>query len=245
MAHRAQGLRRDCYAAVDIGASSGRVVVGFVEDGLIRLEEVHRFDNRQVRRNGHDCWDVELLSSELVRGLALCKEAGFAPKSVGIDTWGVDFVLLDAEDNLVGDAVAYRDSRTAGMYEVADAIMAPEELYRRCGLQRQPFNTIYQLLALQREHPEQLEAADSFLMIPDYLNFLLTGEKAIEYTNASTTGLLNAETGAWDETVMEAFDIPRRLFRNVTHAGACLGPVRPRDRPRHRLRHARGAAGHP
>ena len=227
MAHRAQGLRRDCYAAVDIGASSGRVVVGFVEDGLIRLEEVHRFDNRQVRRNGHDCWDVELLSSELVRGLALCKEAGFAPKSVGIDTWGVDFVLLDAEDNLVGDAVAYRDSRTAGMYEVADAIMAPEELYRRCGLQRQPFNTIYQLLALQREHPEQLEAADSFLMIPDYLNFLLTGEKAIEYTNASTTGLLNAETGAWDETVMEAFDIPRRLFRNVTHAGACLGPVRP------------------
>ena len=113
MAHRAQGLRRDCYAAVDIGASSGRVVVGFVEDGLIRLEEVHRFDNRQVRRNGHDCWDVELLSSELVRGLALCKEAGFAPKSVGIDTWGVDFVLLDAEDNLVGDAVAYRDSRTA------------------------------------------------------------------------------------------------------------------------------------
>ncbi|MFR2588781.1 MAG: rhamnulokinase, partial [Adlercreutzia equolifaciens] len=227
MAHRAQGLRRDCYAAVDIGASSGRVVVGFVEDGLIRLEEVHRFDNRQVRRNGHDCWDVELLSSELVRGLALCKEAGFAPKSVGIDTWGVDFVLLDAEDNLVGDAVAYRDSRTAGMYEVADAIMAPEELYRRCGLQRQPFNTIYQLLALQREHPEQLVAADSFLMIPDYLNFLLTGEKAIEYTNASTTGLLNAETGAWDETVMEAFDIPRRLFRNVTHAGACLGPVRP------------------
>ena len=227
MAHRAQGLRRDCYAAVDIGASSGRVVVGFVEDGLIRLEEVHRFDNRQVRRNGHDCWGVELLSSELVRGLALCKEAGFAPKSVGIDTWGVDFVLLDAEDNLVGDAVAYRDSRTAGMYEVADAIMAPEELYRRCGLQRQPFNTIYQLLALQREHPEQLEAADSFLMIPDYLNFLLTGEKAIEYTNASTTGLLNAETGAWDETVMEAFDIPRRLFRNVTHAGACLGPVRP------------------
>lgn len=163
----------------------------------------------------------------------------------GIDTWGVDFVLLDAEDNLVGDAVAYRDSRTAGMYEVADAIMAPEELYRRCGLQRQPFNTIYQLLALQREHPEQLEAADSFLMIPDYLNFLLTGEKAIEYTNASTTGLLNAETGAWDETVMEAFDIPRRLFRNVTHAGRVLGARAPRDRPRHRLRHARGAAGHP
>ncbi len=230
MAQNAQSAppaRTDCYAAVDIGASSGRVVVGFVEDGLIRLEEVHRFDNRQVRRDGHDCWDIELLHKELVRGLARCKEAGFAPKTVGIDTWGVDFVLLDADDNLVGDAVAYRDGRTAGMYEVADAIMAPEELYRRVGLQRQPFNTIYQLLALQREHPEQLEAADTFLMIPDYLNFLLTGVKAVEYTNASTTGLLNAETGAWDEAVMEAFSIPRRLFRNVTHAGASLGPVRP------------------
>ncbi|MEC4294179.1 rhamnulokinase, partial [Adlercreutzia shanghongiae] len=227
MAQEALGVRADCYAAVDIGASSGRVVVGYVEDGRIRLEEVHRFDNRQVRRGGHDCWDLELLSSELVRGLARCKEEGFAPKSVGIDTWGVDFVLLDAEDNLVGDAVAYRDARTGGMYEVADAIMAPEELYRRTGIQRQPFNTIYQFLALQRENPEQLETADAFLMIPDYLNFLLTGVKAVEYTNASTTGLLNAETGAWDETVMEAFGIPRRLFPNVTHAGACLGPVRP------------------
>lgn len=148
MAHSARDLRRDCYAAVDIGASSGRVVVGFVEDGRIHLEEVHRFDNRQVRRGGHDCWDIDLLYGELVRGLALCKEAGFAPKSVGIDTWGVDFVLLDADDNLVGDAVAYRDERTQGMFEVADAIMSPEELYRRTGIQRQPFNTIYQFLAL-------------------------------------------------------------------------------------------------
>ena len=227
MAHSARDLRRDCYAAVDIGASSGRVVVGFVEDGRIHLEEVHRFDNRQVRRGGHDCWDIDLLYGELVRGLALCKEAGFAPKSIGIDTWGVDFVLLDADDNLVGDAVAYRDERTQGMFEVADAIMSPEELYRRTGIQRQPFNTIYQFLALQRENPEQLEAAETFLMIPDYLGFLLTGEKALEYTNASTTGLLNAETGAWDETVLARFNIPRRLFRNVTMAGACLGPVKP------------------
>lgn len=221
------GVRRDCYAAVDIGASSGRVVVGFIQDGRICLEEVHRFDNRQVRLHGHDCWDIDLLFGELVHGLARCKERGFAPKSVGIDTWGVDFVLLDAEDNLVGNPVAYRDERTQGMFEVADAIMAPEELYQRTGIQRQPFNTLYQFLALQRQNPEQLEAAESFLMIPDYLGFLLTGEKAIEYTNASTTGMLNAETGAWDETVLAAFDIPRRLFRNVTMAGACLGPVKP------------------
>ena len=133
----------DCYAAVDIGASSGRVVVGYLEDGLIRLEEVHRFDNRQVRLNGHDCWDLGLLGTELLRGLARCREAGFAPKTVGIDTWGVDFVLLDADDNLVGDAVAYRDARTNGMYEVADAIMAPEELYRRVGLPISEFFTCH------------------------------------------------------------------------------------------------------
>ncbi len=132
-----------------------------MEDGLIRLEEVHRFDNRQVRRNGHDCWDVELLSSELVRGLALCKEAGFAPKSVGIDTWGVDFVLLDADDNLVGDAVAYRDSRTGWHVRGGRCHHGPRGAVPPLGLQRQPFNTIYQLLALQREHPEQLEAAET------------------------------------------------------------------------------------
>ena len=232
MAQQAQGARTDCYAAVDIGASSGRVVVGYLEEGLIRLQEVHRFDNRQVRRDGHDCWDLDLLSSELLRGLARCREAGIAPKTVGIDTWGVDFVLLDADDNLVGDAVSYRDGRTAGMYAVADAIMAPEELYRHCGLQRQPFNTIYQLLALQREHPEQLEAADTFLMIPDYLNFLLTGQKAVEYTHASTTGLLNAETGAWDEAVMAAFRCcPRWPRPSATSRAWCCRPPMTRAAP--------------
>lgn len=125
MAHRAQGLRRDCYAAVDIGASSGRVVVGFVEDGLIRLEEVHRFDNRQVRRNGHDCWDVELLSSELVRGLALCKEAGFARNRWASTPGASISCCWMPRTTWWAMPVAYRDSRTAGMYEVADAIMAP------------------------------------------------------------------------------------------------------------------------
>lgn len=153
MAHSARDLRRDCYAAVDIGASSGRVVVGFVEDGRIHLEEVHRFDNRQVRRGGHDCWDIDLLYGELVRGLPCARRRGSRRNPSASTPGGVDFVLLDADDNLVGDAVAYRDERTQGMFEVADAIMSPEELYRRTGIQRQPFNTIYQFLALQRENP--------------------------------------------------------------------------------------------
>lgn len=215
----------DCYAAVDIGASSGRVVIGTVHDGRIELTEIHRFDNIQKRCDGHDCWDIEMLFRETVAGLAKCKEAGYTPKTVGIDTWGVDFVLLDENDQLIGNAVAYRDDRTDGMYSVADRIMAPDAVYRRTGIQRQPFNTIYQLIALKREHPEQLEQAKSFLMIPDYLAFLLTGTKVNEYTNASTTCLLNARTQQWDEVLLDTFDIPKEMFCEVVMPGTDLGQV--------------------
>ena len=215
------------FVAFDLGATSGRTILGSLRDGELVLKELTRFPNAILPLGGHYYWNIFSLYEHLCEGLRAAAREGVEITSVGIDTWGVDFVLLDADDNLVGDAVAYRDERTSGMFEVADAIMSPEELYRRTGIQRQPFNTIYQFLALQRENPEQLEAAETFLMIPDYLGFLLTGEKALEYTNASTTGLLNAETGAWDETVLARFNIPRRLFRNVTMAGACLGPVKP------------------
>lgn len=219
--------RSDCYAAVDIGASSGRVVLGAVRNDRIELTEIHRFDNIQKRIDGHDCWDIEMLFHETVAGLAKCKEAGFTPKTVGIDTWAVDFVLLDDQDQLIGNAVAYRDERTNGMYSVADRIMAPDAVYRRTGIQRQPFNTIYQLLALKQEHPEQLEQAKTFLMIPDYLAYLLTGTKANEYTNASTTCLLNARTQDWDETILDTFDIPKDIFCEVIMPGTDLGAVSP------------------
>ena len=217
----------NCYAAVDIGASSGRVVVGTVQDERIELTEIHRFDNIQKRSGGHDCWDIEMLFRETVAGLAKCKEAGFTPKTIGIDTWGVDFVLLDKDDQLIGDAVAYRDDRTNGMYSIADRIMAPDAVYRRTGIQRQPFNTIYQLIALKREHPEQLEQAESFLMIPDYLAFLLTGTKVNEYTNATTTCLLNARTQQWDSVILDAFGIPQEMFCDVVMPGTDLGVVKP------------------
>lgn len=217
----------NCYAAVDIGASSGRVVIGTVNEGQIELTEIHRFDNIQKRINGHDCWDIDMLFRETVAGLAKCKEEGFTPKTIGIDTWGVDFVLLDENDHLIGEAVAYRDERTNGMYSVADRIMAPDAVYRRTGIQRQPFNTIYQLLALKREHPEQLAQAKSFLMIPDYLAFLLTGTKVNEYTNATTTCLLNARTQQWDQVILDAFGIPSDMFCKVVMPGTDLGPVLP------------------
>ncbi len=219
---------RAAYAAVDIGASSGRVLMGWVEDGTMRQEEVYRFDNLQHRRDGHDCWDVEVLFDHVLRGLKAAKEqTGAVPASIGIDTWAVDFVLLDAEDRLVGNAVAYRDDRTQGMYEVADALMSPQEVYARTGIQRQPFNTVYQLLALKREHPEQLEAARALLMIPDYLHFRLTGRKTCEYTNATSTSLLNARTQQWDAEILDAMGLPREIFLAPSMPGTVVGALAP------------------
>lgn len=216
------------YAAVDIGASSGRVLMGWIDEGTLRLEEVHRFDNNQRRVDGHDCWDVEELFDQVVKGLKAAREkTGVVPSSIGIDTWAVDFALLDETGALVGDTVAYRDDRTKGMYEVADSLMSAREVYARTGIQRQPFNTIYQLLALKREHPEQLEVARTLLMIPDYLNYRLTGKMACEYTNATSTSLLNARTHDWDDEVIEAMGLPRRLFLTPSMPGMELGALTP------------------
>ena len=217
------------YAAVDIGASSGRVLMGWLDDAKkMRLEEVYRFDNVQKRVNGHDCWDVEELFQHVVAGLKAAKDkTGVVPTTIGIDTWAVDFVLLDGACNIVGDTVAYRDDRTKGMYEVADALMPAEDVYARTGIQRQPFNTIYQLLALKREHPEQLEAARTLLMIPDYLNFRLTGKKLCEYTNATSTSLLNARTRDWDEEILDAIGLPRGIFLTPTMPGKLVGTLKP------------------
>ncbi len=211
------------YLAIDIGASSGRHILGHVEDGKLHLEEVYRFDNLQIHKNGHNCWDMDNLWNGIIRGLKACKEAGKIPYTIGIDTWAVDFVLLDEKDAVIGDAVAYRDSRTEGMKELVNAAIPAEELYARTGIQYQPFNTIYQLTALKREHPEQLAKANRFLMIPEYFNFLLTGVKCNEYTNATSTNLVNAESKTWDREVMEKLGIPTSIFGELSMPGTVLG----------------------
>lgn len=220
------------HLAVDIGASSGRHVLGHVEDGRIVIEEMYRFENRQVRRGGHDCWDVQMLFDNIVAGMAACREAGKVPATVGIDTWGVDFVLVDEDGKLVGDAVAYRDDRTQGIPEEVDRFASPSRIYHDCGIQRQAFNTIYQMVALKREHPEQLEAASRFLMVPDYFNYLLTGVMANEYTNATTTNMLNARTKDWDVELLEEFGIPTDLFEKPLMPGITLGTFTPEVRER-------------
>lgn len=218
------------YLAIDIGASSGRHILGHVRDGKIVLEEVHRFDNRQVRRNGHDCWDMDNLWEGILNGLKACKALGKIPAAVGIDTWAVDYVLLDRAGGLIGDAVAYRDGRTEGMDRVISGLIPPDFLYSRTGIQKQVFNTIYQLTALQMQSPEQLAAADSLLMIPDYFHYRLTGVKKQEYTNATSTGLVNAQDKTWDMAVIGKLGFPPKLFPPLSMPGTAVGEFTPEIR---------------
>ena len=215
------------YLAIDIGASSGRHILGHEEDGKIILEEVYRFDNHQVIREGHDCWDMDNLWDGILGGLKQCQAVGKIPETVGIDTWAVDYVLLDAVDAVIGDAVAYRDNRTEGMKEYVNAVIPADELYSRTGIQYQPFNTIYQLMALKREHPEQLQNAKWMLMIPEYFNFKLTGVKQNEYTNATSTNLVNAEGKCWDREIISKLGLPNEIFHDLAMPGTVLGNLLP------------------
>ena len=215
------------YLAIDIGASSGRHILGHMEKGRLITEEVHRFDNAQVSRNGHDCWDIDRLWTGILDGLKACKAVDKIPITLGIDTWAVDYVLLDANDQILGDAVAYRDSRTRGMDTVLESKVSQEELYARTGIQKQDFNTVYQLLSQQQEHPEQLEAAKALLMIPEYFNFLLTGVQINEYTNATSTNLVNAVAKTWDRELITRLGLPNRIFGELALPGATVGRLLP------------------
>ena len=169
------------YLAIDIGASSGRHILGSVVDGTIELEEIYRFDNGIKEENGTLVWDIDHLVREVKAGIAQCKTLGKIPASVAIDTWGVDYVLLDADKKEILPAVAYRDSRTILAQEKVHAILSPDTLYAHTGIQNQSFNTIYQLFC-DRESGK-LQQAAHFLMMPDYLSFKLTGVIQNEYTN--------------------------------------------------------------
>ncbi len=215
------------YLAIDIGASSGRHILGHVSGGRVLLEEAYRFDNRQVRRGEYDCWDLQELYRNILEGMRKCWEQGKAPSFLAIDTWGVDFVLLDKNGRLVGDAVSYRDGRTKGADRVVSAKIPERELYAATGIQKQMFNTIYQLAALQEEDPGQLESAEGFLMVPDYFHYLLTGVKKQEYTNATTTNLVNAASKQWDMQIIRKLGLPERLFGELSMPGAFVGGLLP------------------
>ena len=214
------------YLAVDIGASSGRHILSHMENGKIVLEEIHRFENGFTEIEGVKCWDTDRLFHEILMGLKKCKACGKIPKFMGIDTWGVDFVLLDERESLIGNAVSYRDSRTDGMDEAVYKYLSEEMLYKRTGIQKAIFNTVYQLMAVKKDRPEDLEKAKTFLMMPDYLNFRLTGVKCCEYTEASTSQLLNPETKDWDRELLELLGYPAEIFPEIKLPGTVLGPLK-------------------
>lgn len=209
------------YLAVDIGASSGRHMLAHLEDGKVVLEEIHRFSNGMIEVDGHKRWDIDELFRQIIIGLKKCKELGKIPTSMGIDTWAVDYVLLDENDNVVRPCFGYRDSRTAGMDEEVYKIIPEDKLYERTGIQKAIFNTIYQLMADKKDG--YLKDAKSFLMVPDYLHYLLTGVKSNEYTNCSTTQLLNPDTKEWDYELIEMLGFNKELFGEIKQPGTCIG----------------------
>ncbi len=213
------------YLAVDIGASSGRHILAHLEEGRMVLEEVHRFPNGMVEKDGENVWDVDELFAQIKLGLKKCAQLGKIPVSVGVDTWGVDFVLLDENGARIGNAVAYRDKRTNGMDEEVYKIIPEDELYARTGIQKAIFNTIYQLMALKVKKPEQLEKARTMLLMPDYFHYMLSGVAATEYTEATTGQLVSPQTKDWDMELIERLGYPKRIFQRMVTPGTVLGEL--------------------
>lgn len=217
-------MENNYYLAIDIGASSGRHVLGFIDEtGKIAMEEVYRFSNGLNKKNGHLCWDFEQLFFHIKEGMKCCKEISKIPVSMGVDTWGVDFVLLDCDGEVIGDTIGYRDRRTERMAEEVQKIISMEDLYTRTGIQKQKYNTIYQLMAIRLNDPEMLARAKHLLMVPEYFNYLLTGHKVNEYTNATTTQLVRLETNDWDFDLIELLGIPTDMFGKLSMPGTVVG----------------------
>ena len=211
------------YLAIDIGASSGRHILGYIDNGRLKLEEIHRFENYITNQNSTLVWDIEHLLNEVKKGIVKCKEIGKIPCTVAIDTWGVDYVLLDEDKQEIMPVVSYRDSRTNAVVDEVESLVSPARLYAKTGIQKQNFNTIYQLYADKKNG--KLLNAKYFLMMPEYLSFKLTGVYKNEYTNATTTGLVNAKTKTWDNDILSALDLPSELFGALNTPSSLVGDL--------------------
>lgn len=235
------------YLAVDLGSGSGRVLAGEFDGKRIELHELHRFENTPVELPSGNHWDVALLHQNILKGLKIAGERyGDRVISLGIDTWGVDYGLLDKDGHLLGLPFQYRDSRTAGMLEAVAEKVPLAEVYQRTGIQMLPFNTIHQLYAeLQRESPA-LSAAEDLLFLPDLLGFWLTGEKTQERSIASTSQLYNPRLGDWDRDLINRLGLPDKLFKKIVDSGTVLGPLTPEIQAKTGLSNTRviSVAGH-
>ena len=208
------------YLAIDIGASSGRHIVGWMENGVLRTEEVYRFPNGVHEEDGHLVWDIQSLTESVVTGIDKALECYPSIKSLSIDTWGVDYVLLHGDQEVL-PVYAYRDSRTDAVIPEVHKIMSFSELYRRTGCQFQPFNSVYQLY--DDLNKGRLDGVTDVLMIPEYLMYKLCGAKVREYTNATTMGMVNGQTGEFDREIIATLGFPGHLFPALSHPGTVIG----------------------
>ncbi len=220
-------MSEQCYLGVDLGAESGRVVAGLFDGHSVRLEELHRFPNGPVNVGGTLRWNVLGLWHEIQQGLAAAAARfGDEVRSIGVDTWGVDYVLLSAQDELLGLPWHYRDERTTGMLATACERVPREEIFAATGLQFMELNTLYQLLAMKRDHPELLDQARRLLLIPDYFHWLLCGSRVVEFTNATTTQCFDPARNDWATELLGRFGLPGEIFPEVVPPGTSLGRLR-------------------
>ncbi|MCS7223523.1 MAG: rhamnulokinase [Armatimonadetes bacterium] len=216
------------FVAVDLGAESGRVLVGLLQDHRFRLEVIHRFPNGPVRIGDSIFWDVLLLWSEIKKGIGMAyRQFGDTLVSVGVDTWGVDFALLDAHDHLIGNPFHYRDKRTEGMMEEAFKRVPRDEIYRTTGIQFMRLNTLYQLLSMTVSQSPQLVIAERLLMMPDLFHFWLSGQKVCEFTDATTTQFYDPVKGDWAYEMLHKMGIDTKILGPIVPAGTVLGTIRP------------------
>ncbi|KKO53420.1 rhamnulokinase [Paenibacillus sp. DMB20] len=213
--------------AFDLGASSGRAMIGRLDDHGINVEEIHRFSNDPVRVGNRLQWDILRLYHEIKQGLIIAGQKNMVPGSIGIDSWAVDFGLIDEDGELLGNPYHYRDAQTGGMMEEVLGRIPAADLFGQTGIQFLPFNTIYQLVALKKFQPSRLASASRLLMIPDLLRYFLTGETFGEFTNATTTQLYNPLAGQWDGGLMKRLGIPGHIFPAVLQPGMEAGGLRP------------------
>jgi rhamnulokinase len=215
------------YLAIDLGAGSGRAIVGHIDGNCLRLEEILRFENTPVQLGNTLYWNFLSLFAHIKKGIALAVKKGYSLNGIAVDTWGVDFGLLDRSGSLLANPVTYRDSRTENMSLEAFKAVSKKEMFLTSGIQLMEINTLFQLLSLRKYNDPTLQAADKLLFIPDLINYFLTGITANEYTIASTSQLLNARTKAWDRILFDKLELPFGIMENIVFPGTPIGSLTP------------------
>lgn len=213
------------FLALDLGASSGRAILGNLSGGKISLEEIHRFENKMVQIHDHHYWNIYSLYQEMITGLQKAGEAETVPESLGIDTWGVDFALFDRNGNLLSTPYAYRDQRNATAMEDVLKIVPKDKISELTGIAFWPFNSLYQLYAWRRDQPQVLDTADFLLFMPDIFNYFLTGIKNCDYTFASTSQILNPYTRQWEYSLCDKLNLPKNILPEISDPGKIIGKL--------------------